>query len=212
MTHEVGTNLGGILTPADLRKRCHVTAEGCWRYRQGEHKASTAPSIWFPPLGDRVSAGILACWWTHGRRPLKGEMWHVTCSTRHCANPEHRICGNRSTQMLAAKITLTEQARLRLTAALRASSTLTDADVLDIRAAKRESLKSIADRHGISMGYACSIRSGARRPMAVAADVVVTVRKLKPTPPPPSIFSGMPIGRYFQADTAVARAYGLEAS
>ena len=75
---------------------------------------------------------------------------------------------------------------------------------------KTVTLQVLAERHGISPGYACSVRSGKRRAFAIAAGVKATVVK---TPPArhavdaaPSIFG--PIGHYLPADTAVSRAHG----
>lgn len=198
----------GINSPADMAKRCVVHRTGCWTW-QGAKDVNGRPSFWFPPLQARVSLGVAACWWATGRRPEKGEAWHVVCTTTDCANPAHRTCGNRSSQMLAARLERTLEQRLRQAAGRRKVGKLTDADVAAIQEST-ETLQVLAERHGISPGYACSVRSGKRRAFAIAAGVKATVVK---TPPArhavdaaPSIFG--PIGHYLPADTAVSRAHG----
>lgn len=198
----------GINTPGDLAARCTVHRNGCWTWK-GAKDANGKPSFWFPPLQARVSLGMAACWWAVGRRPEKGEAWHIRCTTPDCANPEHRVCGNRSSQMLAARLERTLEQRLRQAAGRRKAGKLTDADVAAIKASD-EPLEVLSARHGISVGYACSVRSGKARAFAIADGVKATEAKSPPArysgDNVPSIFG--PVGHYLPADTAVARAYG----
>lgn len=152
----------GIRYPYDLRQRCKVDREtGCWRWN-GACDSNGRPSFWFAPLQQRVSIGIVACWWATGARPAKGQAWHVCCSTPNCANPKHRVAGDRSSQMLAAGIKRSSLTRARITVGRRRHCKLSEADVHEIRTGGM-TLDQIVDRFGISMGYASEVRAGKRR-------------------------------------------------
>lgn len=202
--------MAAILTPDDLRARCRVLACGCWLWR-GDKGTGAAPAFRFPPLASNVSAGIAACWWALGRRPLPGEAWHITCGTRRCMNPAHRTQGNRASQMLAAGLKRSDQTRLRMAAGRRTAGKLSDVDVAELRACG-DTLEVIAARYGISVGYACELRSGKRRAVALARDVVVTKRPRRrgryEVEQAPALFSALRPGEYLPGETALSVAYG----
>jgi hypothetical protein len=111
--------------------------------------------------------------------------------------------------MAAAKIKRSRTTTMRMSAGRRR---LTPAQVAEIRES-RESLRRVAERFGISVGYACSIRTGKARRIEVAAEIRVTEAKRRPLPHevlrPEPLFSGAGIGRYVDGhDSAIARAYG----
>ena len=170
---------------------------GCWEWK-GCTDANGRPSFWFPPLGARVSLGVAACWWRMGRRAEKGEAWHApaSCALRDCANPWHRVCGTRSSQMLAQGLERTLQTRLRMSATRRVIS---DAVVREI-VSSRGPLDEIAAKHGISVGYACQLRKGtAKRKFAIAPDIkVVQAKPRRERLVAERIFSDLRIGQYLE--------------
>lgn len=155
MTRFIRTD--GIRTPDDLKARCWVDEDtGCWLWR-GAVDSHGIPSMWLPALLRRSSLGVAACLFATGAAPLPGQAWHCTCTTRYCANPAHRTCGTRSSQMLAARMTRTPLQRARISAAKRANGKLTDAQRVEI-AGSSDILRVIADRYGISISQAQKMR------------------------------------------------------
>ena len=109
----------GVHTIADLRDRCRIDGD-CWLWA-GATNAQGLGSLWLPALGRRTSLGVAICVLRTGRPPTPGRYWHVTCSTRDCANPAHRRPGDRSSQMLAAGMTRDPIQRARIAAGRRRS-------------------------------------------------------------------------------------------
>ena len=157
-----GIRSDGIRTAADLMLRCTVDEQTkCWHWK-GARDSSGRPSVWLPAIRAVGSIGVACAVFATGNRPERGTAWHAICATPHCANPAHRTCGTRSSQMLALKMTRTPLQVARVSSGKRAKSKLTQADVHSIRAGSM-TLKQIAAQHGISIGYACEVRSGKRR-------------------------------------------------
>jgi len=165
-----GRRTDGIHTPEDLKARCWVDDDtGCWHWR-GALDANAIPSMWLPVLGRRSSLGVAACLFATGAAPLPGQMWHCTCTTRYCANPEHRTCGNRSSQMLAARMTRNPLQRARISAGKRANGKLTDVQRAEI-AGSGEILRVLAERYGISISQAHKLRTQTQTQPAQGASI-----------------------------------------
>lgn len=164
----------GIRTADDLRGRCWVDEEtGCWHWR-GAVDANGRPSMWVPGLRRRGSLGMLACWLATGAGPRPGQAWHCTCTTSGCANPAHRTCGNRSSQMLALRMTRNPLQRARVSAGKIAKSPLTSEQRQEI-VGSTDILRVIAERYGISTSQAHKLRS-TRQPLHSAGSSVFTWR------------------------------------
>ena len=152
----------GIHTIADLRDRCRIDdITGCWHWA-GALDGKGCGSLWLPALRRRVSLGLAICVLKTGCHPAEGVVWHTVCGTRDCANPEHRRAGDRSSQMLAAKIKRTPLQRARIAAGRRQGSRLTEQGAQEIRDSD-EPLRVLAERHGISVAHACNVRNGRQR-------------------------------------------------
>lgn len=164
----------GIRTADDLKGRCWVDDDtGCWHWR-GAVDTNGIPSMWLPELRRRTSLGVVAAVLTTGAAPLPGQMWHCTCTTRYCANPAHRTCGTRSSQMLAARMTRNPLQRARISAGKRANGKLTDKQRAEI-AGSDEVLRVLSDRYGISISHAQKLRS-TRQPLHSSGASVFTWR------------------------------------
>lgn len=149
----------GVRTADDLKARCFVDADtGCWHWRMGR-TSQGRPSLWLPAIARRSTLGVAACLLRTGLAPKPGTAWHSICGNIDCANPWHRTEGTRSTQMLALGMKRTPLQIARGTAARRRVGKLSDNDVLSIRACGL-TLKEIAERWRITVGYACEVRSG----------------------------------------------------
>ena len=160
----------GLRTPADLMARCWVdTDTGCWHWR-GAVDLNGIPSMWLPALRRRSSLGVAACLFATSAGPLPGQAWHCTCTTRYCANPAHRKCGNRSSQMLAAGCTRNPLQRARISAAKRSKSHLTGEQRAEI-AGSTDMLRVIAQRYAISISQAWKLRSAAQPLTSVQSSV-----------------------------------------
>jgi hypothetical protein len=153
---------GGVRTIDDLKDRCVVDdITGCWLWRAARD-SNGVPSLQYPPLGRVVSLGVAIGHLRTGALSASGVVWHCTCETRQCANPDHRKAGTRSTQMLAAGIKRSPQTRARITAGKRLTAKVSEADATEIRGSDMK-LTEIMERYSITKGYACEIRSGKRR-------------------------------------------------
>lgn len=162
MTTQKKPRHGGVRTIADLKDRCVVDEiTGCWIWRAARD-SNGVPSLQYPPLGRVVSLGVAIGHLRTGEPSPPGVVWHRTCETRQCANPDHREAGTRSTQMLAAVIKRSPQTRAKITAGKRRASKLSEADVAEIRGSDMK-LAEIMERYSITRGYACELRSGKRR-------------------------------------------------
>ena len=162
----------GIRTPDDLKARCWVDEDtGCWHWR-GAVDSQGRPSSWAPALRRTASMGVLACLLRTGAGPLPKQYWHCTCITQYCANPEHRVCGTRKSQMLAQRLKRDPLVVARISRTKRLASKLSEADCEHIRTGGLK-LAEIMDLYGISQGYACVVRSGQRRqPLAAPGSSV----------------------------------------
>ena len=164
----VVVNRCGIYTAEDLMSRCKVEKiTGCWMWVGAKDKHGR-PSMWIPKLKRVGSLGTIAAVLATGERPKPGTAWHAVCGNRDCANPAHRIEGNRSSQMLAQCMKRGPAQRARIARARRAKAgKLTDADIFEIRTGG-QTLDQITARFGICKGYASDVRAG-RRPLHVGA-------------------------------------------
>lgn len=169
MTHAAGTRLGGIRTLDDLRDRCHIDDDtGCWIWRGATTRAR--PSLWLPAIGTRTSSGNAICILVTGERPKKGAIWHVTCGETLCCNPAHRNRrGNRSTQMLAAKITRSPATRAKI-AKTKVVDSPFDAAVIAAIRMSAGTLEEVAEQFGCSPSYASRVRRGELRAQTVAVN------------------------------------------
>ncbi len=162
----------GIRAIEDLRDRCWVDdITGCWHWKGGQ--PGRAPCLRLPDLDGRTtSIGAAICYLSTGSLPKRGQVWHVKCGSRFCANPEHRKCGTRRTQMLAAKYVPTPLTIAKISATKRQASGLTDEIVAGIREAEGP-LSEIAARFGVSISHASRIRRlEQRRPVAAPGSSV----------------------------------------
>lgn len=155
----MGIRTDGVRSVADLMARCKVDdITGCWIWGAGLDGGGR-PSLWLPALKRRVSLGVAICVIRTGEPPAKGVVWHCTCETTNCANPRHREPGNRSSQMLAARMVRDAATRARIAAGKRAGSRWSEAEIAAIRESA-DTLHVIAKRHGISIEHASNIRRG----------------------------------------------------
>ncbi len=140
----------GIQTVEELRERCRVDEDtGCWQFGKAS-RSSHAPGVRVAALGgEMVSLGVAAAVLRTGERPKAGVVWHITCCTKHCANPEHRKAGTRKSQMKQASYKPTALTLAKIAATKRAKSVLTPADIAEIRAS-RETLHELSARFGVS--------------------------------------------------------------
>jgi len=153
---------GGVRSQADLMQRCVVDEHTeCWRWKFGRDGGGR-PNMWIPAIRAVGTIGVACAVFATGKRPEPGTAWHPTCGTSNCANPEHRICGTRKSQMRALKMVRTPLQIARITRGKRAASKLSQDDVLAIRRSQL-TLKQIAQQYGINAGYACQVRNGTRR-------------------------------------------------
>lgn len=167
-----GIRTDGLRTVQDLMDRCRVDDEtGCWIWSYGRDP-NGRPTTWLPEQGRRVSLGVAIGFLKTGLAPEKGVVWHCICTTTNCANPKHRRAGNRSSQMLAAKLTRSPLAKAYIAATKRRTSKLSDESAAAIRASD-EILKVLAERYGVSISM-CSLirRQVRRRPLAAAGSSV----------------------------------------
>lgn len=165
-----GLRHDGIRSPEDLRIRCWVDEEtNCWLWR-GATDANGRPSMRLPALGRTVSIGVACCYFETGGAPMRGQVWHVTCKTANCANPDHRRSGTRSTMMNALKLTRSPLTRARISAGKRAKGKLTEAQREEI-ALSTENLRVIGDRYGICPSYVSKIRIAQHRSVKSGSSV-----------------------------------------
>lgn len=156
----------GVRTLDDLRARCVVDADsGCWVY-QGARAASGGGNVWID--GTAASLGAAVCRLVRGRPPQPGEVWHSVCGDKRCCNPRHRRAGTKRTMMLAAGVKRTPDHLARMAAR---KTKLTPEQVAWIRSAVDLPLPEVAAATGISVGHACSVRSGRRVPGRHGASV-----------------------------------------
>lgn len=149
--------MSGIRSIEDIRVRCEVNElTDCWRLR-GNHRST--PVVWFPPLDKTTSIGVVVAFLKTGKAPGAGEVWHSSCGNSACANPDHRVKGNRSSQMLAAKIKRPPSVRARMS---QAKLRISDEDIKNIRECGL-TLEQICERWPISIGYASAVRAGRYR-------------------------------------------------
>lgn len=162
----------GVLSIEGIRDRCIVDdITGCWTWCAARD-GNGAPCLHVPALGIVTTLGVAIGYFRTGARSPPGVVWHCTCETRQCANPDHRRAGTRSTQMLAAKIKPSPQTRARISAGKRRGAKLSQADADDIRGSSLL-LTEISDKYGICIFYACQIRNGQRRkPLAAPGSSV----------------------------------------
>lgn len=163
--------MSGIRTLEDMRQRCHVDDEtGCWLWRMAV--ANTTPSMRLPALGRTVAAGVAICFLTTDALPAPGVIWHRidTCRSMLCVCPAHRTAGTQLSKMAFMRGTKKPPlTKVRMAAARRAHSVVTEAIVADIRSSKLTGTE-LAGKHGISVSHACRIkRNTARRPLGVSA-------------------------------------------
>lgn len=173
MSYPKGAFLGGIRTIDDIKQRCRIDEEtGCWHYGKAT-RSHHAPGVRLAALGhEMVSLGVAIGFLRTGARPAKGVHWHVTCSTKQCANPDHRKPGTKKSQMRHAAYKPDPLTLARIASAKRARSHLTEDDVASIRASS-DTLMVLAARYGVSASHISRIRLGQswRKTAAPAASV-----------------------------------------
>lgn len=157
----------GVRTIADIKDRCFVDEiTGCWHWRGARSGGKTpdvrTPSLWLPALQRRTTLGIAICVLLTGEEPKPGVRWHCICETKGCANPDHRKAGNKSTQMLAAKLKRSPAQCARIAKGKRAVSELSDEAAAEIRLSE-EPLRVLAARHSISISHTSNIKNGKQR-------------------------------------------------
>lgn len=150
--------MSGIRTVEDLRQRCRVDEDtGCWQYGKAT-RSHHAPGVRIAALGNgMVSIGTAIAFLTTGERPRKGIYWHVTCTTKHCANPAHRKAGTRRSQMQHANYKPSALTLARISSTKRAASSLTQEDIAAIRSSN-DTLVVLAERYGVSLSHISRIR------------------------------------------------------
>lgn len=155
--HQSRVGLGGIRSLEDIRQRCVVEdGTGCWLWKGAV--AGTTPSMRIAALEASVGAGVAICFFTTGRRPEHGVVWHRTCTTQLCVCPAHRQAGTRKTQMAFQEgIAIRPAHRARIAATKRARSRLTVELVEHIRSSEATGI-AVAREVGISVSHACRIR------------------------------------------------------
>lgn len=163
----------GIRTIEDLRQRCRIDEDtGCWHYGKAT-RSHHAPGVRLAALDqEMVSLGTAIAVLLTGKRPRKGIYWHITCTTKHCANPDHRKAGTRRSQMLQAGYKPSALTLAKIAAKRRAESHLSEDDINAIRASD-QTLEALAERYRISPSHVSRIRLGQawRQTAAPAASV-----------------------------------------
>lgn len=154
--------IDGIRSIEDIRQRCVVDeVTGCWLW-SGTRANGGSPSMWYPVAGKSVAGGVVLFHLENGTFPPRGRVYHRTCESGECMNPEHRHLGTRSTQMKAAKVERPLTVRAAIARARRVGSRLSEEDIVAIREST-DSLAVIGERYGIHLSYAGRIRRGVRR-------------------------------------------------
>lgn len=162
-----GKQMGGIRSEDDIKQRCWVDEEtDCWHWRAGR-VGNGEPSLYFPAWGHNTTLGQALYFLRTGQRVPRGRIYHCTCTLAGCANPKHRKLGNRSTQMLVFARARSPMTRVRIAAAKRATSKLSEDDIAAIILSK-DTLKALAARYRCCPDWIHQIKTGkARRPIAL---------------------------------------------
>lgn len=170
-----GIRTDGIRTIEDLKDRCVIDEiTGCWIWKYAV--VNGQPKMWFAPTQRVVTLGVVIGTLKTGKAPARGEYWHINCETRCCANPDHRECGTRSTQMLAANIRRSPLQMHRMNASARERITISEEVVEQIRSSS-EIARVLSERHNVSTAHIWRIRHGtARKPLTVNASSVFNWR------------------------------------
>lgn len=158
--------LGGIRQPEDMRNRSRVDDGDCWHWRGAMDKYGRA-KVWFDEWRCTTTVAPLMGFFRTGERPSKKVRWLPMCSSDDCVNHNH---WKRSTHSAAVKAKPRKNPALhalKVAAARRASSKLSEEDVVAIRA-KDESIRACAQRFNVSIATVHRIRRGEqRRPLVM---------------------------------------------
>lgn len=155
----------GVRTLADIRARCFEDRDTkCLHWRLGRTSAGT-PALYLPAIGQATTMATAICVLKTGAKPERGVVWHPICRTPGCCFHGHYIAGTKSSQMLSLRMARTPLQIARISLGKRR---LDDDAIADICASHGEPLATVAARHGISVQYACQVRSGSKRPMTAA--------------------------------------------
>jgi hypothetical protein len=150
-----GQHIGGIRTVEDVRQRCYVDAEGCWRWR-GACKEHGTPQA--TVLGRRVS---VRRWVLEQTKPMQtGRVFVVArCGNHDCVAPRCVVSkrGDQYMRWLVEQGRLgTPKHRLAITKASRKKAKLSPTKAAEIarRIHAGEDRGEVAAAYGISRGHA----------------------------------------------------------
>lgn len=119
----------------ELRSRCVMDdISGCWIWRGATDRGR--PCIWSAQSREKHGAGYTICWLLTGKTPEGRTLWHSTCGTAMCANPEHFVKGNRSTLMKSVRPKLDPLHRAKIAAAHQSRSRFTPEVVAEVLASQ----------------------------------------------------------------------------
>ncbi|MEY2655580.1 MAG: hypothetical protein RLZZ524_2608 [Pseudomonadota bacterium] len=152
----------GIHTLDDIKDRCVLTdaKPGCWIWTG--YTAGSRPQMRVPELGRAARISIVLHLFLHGSLPPRGWAWHpVVCREHLCCNPAHHRLITKSAINELCRPALTPATRIKISISQRQHrrSKITPEKREQIRQSTL-TLKAICAEHGISMAYACVLRSG----------------------------------------------------
>lgn len=154
--------IGSLL---ELQERCHMPQgnRGCWTWAAGTTGGGRQPSMRIRPLGLTGSVGML---FNHlfGADPDR-PYWFAKCGNPLCVRPHpgHRTRVSRSEQMRLAAPTRGQEQRASIARGrLRRQSRIDTYGVHALRCGLM-STREAADRYGITVSYAWSIKVGRQR-------------------------------------------------
>lgn len=95
MSHQIGANIGGIMSLACMRGRCVVDDDTkCWHFRTARGRPMPKDEVhrvWVH--GGRVVTVTRAAWAFHTGAPIPaGQVVSRVCGSYDCANPAHLRC------------------------------------------------------------------------------------------------------------------------
>jgi hypothetical protein len=166
MSHQPGTYLGGIRTVEDLRQRCRIDHEGCWRWSLAVVQGNPKVHFVTPDTGVRVAmrGRRAALYLQRGRDIGKGMFAFARpeCHGANCVNPDHARAGSKKAHGRHLKATGRATSAVKSAAAREVAKRrrkLTAAQVIEIRQSA-ESIAKMAERFGVSQFCVWSVRAG----------------------------------------------------
>lgn len=155
----VGTDLGGIRTIEDIRKRCHIEpGDDCWHWKGAFESRKNLPKLWFPLFGATTTPGPVIAYLKTGKRPKRAR-WVPVCSSEDCLNPDHWKASTHSEVCRRRPRKNAVMGDYRATVARRARAKLDDAAVADIRTREQKG-QHYADKYGVGITTVYRIWSG----------------------------------------------------